>query len=355
MASNSSKNHALPPGRRRVECTHPKCGKYGHFTSQCWVAHPKLRPRGKANVDKCGTGRGWDAPSDKSNEVANENPSWLDDWTEMSDALAPRSSSCAHGLSPLFKFPQEIQAKIYEHVYEEKHGVRVRMSLQAASRWESCYYDGTMGGSEVVVRGYDYGGLALVCKKVRKDSQHAREQAFNGRMRIVWDEDNYGLAFTKICGPGWEHLRNRVTELAISGLTGRTTGDLFDTVWGMIPTHFPRVTEINIQYNIYRYRLADADNPYLLTSDWLRINDESYPEEFDAGRRDSDFTNPTGVLNVRNLVHSMEQASRPCTIFLKITKNWLKHRQCCDFQQSIKFLVMADRLEAVERVFGRSL
>ncbi len=88
--------------RRSIKCTFPPCGKYGHYTSQCWKAHPELR------LQSLGPRYG---------QARTQQP--LDTWSEVAAALPPPPP-------PPFRFlnlPPEIQNKIYQAVYAEKYGL----------------------------------------------------------------------------------------------------------------------------------------------------------------------------------------------------------------------------------------
>ncbi|KAH0832587.1 hypothetical protein FOPE_01190 [Fonsecaea pedrosoi] len=349
MTPRTPRKHRSYPHQRPIRCTHPQCGKYGHTTSQCWVAHPKLRPYGATNRGSCGgLGRGWDDLPSEANDVAYGTPSWDDDWSGDRGASSPRSQSPLYAPFPFLKLPQELQDKVYKFVYEEQHGVVVFMSPRMES-FEGVQYYEAGPTSEIVVQGHDYGGLGLVCKKMRADSRKAQRRSFNGRMRVVWDEENYDRAFSKICAPTWSSLRYRITELDISGLSSRTVDSGFDTVRRMILMYFPCLSQINICYNAYRYKFVERDNPYLLTPEWLRVNEETYPNAFAAGEMDNEFAYPADVLGVYELVRLTQLAPQPCTIFLNTNVRWLNGRGCREFSQHVKFLVTADQLEAVER------
>ncbi|KIX99980.1 uncharacterized protein Z520_04618 [Fonsecaea multimorphosa CBS 102226] len=339
--SNSKKN---PPGhgRRRIKCTHPKCGSYGHFTSQCWVANPKLRPWGKPSR---GTDGAWDLPADESNQVPNENLNPMHNWEAVSNTLPGQTSSPPYIPFPLFQLPQEIQDKIYEHVYDEKHGVRVFMSEIVGTRWGLEYL--AKGGSEVVVRGYDYESVAYVSKKVREDSHRTRQKSFNGRMTIFWDKEYEADAFKKVCGPKFAAIRNRIMALSLCGLSHRSVGHGFDAVWRMLPAFFPRVNNIMIYYDAYRYIVPDP-SPRIRDDGWL-----GNKELFDAGEMDSEFTWTGRILEMDSLVRYMADAAHPCKIHLNTAIHWFNDtfNRIIVLSQYVKFRPTMDGLDVVERVW----
>ncbi|OAP59245.1 hypothetical protein AYL99_06543 [Fonsecaea erecta] len=171
------------------------------------------------------------------------------------------------------ELPQKIQEKFYEYVYGEKQSRRVFMvESTALNRGYYRPYNGT----KLVVRGYDYEILAQVSKKVRADSHKARQRSFNGQMTIFWGKDWDSTPYKKICEPRWELLRGRITKLVIYNVSGRNVESDFPEVWKRIPTCFPRVAEIRVHCNAYRYIIDSGSRPWILPIPLAIIFDEAF-------------------------------------------------------------------------------
>ncbi|KIW94098.1 uncharacterized protein Z519_05414 [Cladophialophora bantiana CBS 173.52] len=357
VPTNSNNN---PPTRHRpIKCTYRACGKYGHFTSQCWVAHPHLRPGEVANRGRRGKradkgGRevpAWCGELTQGNFKWSEDPNLKfilpsgNDWHSKADD--PWDAPWRIDPFPFLRLPQELQDKVYEYVYEKKHGVRVDISgpLQASivqlEELEN-------RPPELLVYGHDYPCLAQVSRKIREDSRHARKHALNGRMTIFWDRHYKDFAFRKILAPMWTRLRNQITEISFHGFNGRSvhSSDELHKLWMLIPVHFPHVSVINFRYQAYRY----IDDGGFGVLGWTTYHTTRRAEEFAAGQMDGDFSYPGTMLSLDNLFQYMDGASHPCSIFLKTSIEWLNENRSRADYHSIKFLVTLPGLEVVERI-----
>ncbi|KAJ9610271.1 hypothetical protein H2200_005048 [Cladophialophora chaetospira] len=266
-------------------------------------------------------------------------------------ALPPRTASPPVIPFRFFDLPQEIQDKVYEIIYAEKHGVSVHISgpLQDRGRGRRGY------GKEVEVEklhingGY-YGddGLKRACKKMRNDSFPARKAVFNKKMSVGWDEDYRGQAFEELRAEKYAKLRSEITHLSIGEFSGRTCGELPSVFWDDIHTLFPQVKTIKASYGMYRRQHVDRDFDDE-TSEWRRIMADDYDDAFRAGDMDDEFDFPAERLQLLSLARTLEEAAHGCTVFLTTSVTWTDNRYHAVHWQHIKFLVTADGVEGIER------
>ncbi|OAP54164.1 hypothetical protein AYL99_11699 [Fonsecaea erecta] len=237
--------------------------------------------------------------------------------------------------------PQEIQDKVYEHVYEEKRSVQVSMHTYTVTNWS---HFRPSNRAELVVRGYPYDddSLARVSKKLRADSRTAHQQSFNGEMKIYWDHEWASTPFNLICGPRWALLRNRVLKLVICNLSGRNVRNDFPAIWRWIPTYFPRVIKIKVHYDAWR----------LWTVPTRLIFHEAFIGQFHSGEMDQDFVDSSEALGLHVLASAMEETPHLCTISLTTALHWHSPDQRHELSLYTKFYITTQGVsEPVSRLW----
>ncbi|ETI25634.1 hypothetical protein G647_02408 [Cladophialophora carrionii CBS 160.54] len=281
---------------RRIKCTYPSCRKYGHFTSQCWVAQPELRPADGVHRRICYRCL---APGQRPGRSAHATPINSD---ATSALLAQTERTPSHS-RPAFRFldlPQEIQHMIYAHAYADGYRITVRMldiptrsigrmsEADCATRSIGCMTEADCS-TKCICKGkgecevgcpatpfqlwilhylsprLEYSttradeiecNLAFVSKKLRRESRLAREHAFDGTLTVAWDPYATSMALKTICGSDeWASLRAQITDLRLVGLSRRSIrGSLKRAFWRDLPFPgaFPNVNAINLWYDVVR-------------------------------------------------------------------------------------------------------
>ncbi|OAP54162.1 hypothetical protein AYL99_11697 [Fonsecaea erecta] len=340
MASDGSENHSSTSRQPHIDSP-PR--------SYCWVGSPDLRPlQTISSRDEGGPSQEWDPLPDPANE-ATDGTRGQNGW-EADMPYAFSSTPCPSTVSP-FRFlelPQEIQKLVYNHVYEEKQPIRVFMVRPTAPNGR---YHRLYDNDGLSIRGYDYETLAQVSKKVREDSREARQESFDGEMKVFWDKGCDSTPFNKICEPRWALLRDRITKLVVDNVSSGEAGNNFFEVLRGTPIFFPRVAEIRVHYNTDRYLTGSGIRPGTSFTPFT-IFDEAYKRRFDTGKMDGQFRYPSARLGLPGLARVMEEASRPCTISLQTTIHWQTFAGELIHSLHVKFPVTTQGLsEAVERIW----
>ncbi|KIV87134.1 hypothetical protein PV11_02702 [Exophiala sideris] len=337
---NSTSGEALRSNRQRPKCTHPSCGKFGHYVDNCWKAHPELRPRqawgrGRGRRGRGGLNQQGTRSAFGGTQAVNEWPVEPGDWS-VSPSTPPFR---------LFDLPQEIQNKIYKHLYAEKYRASV---LVADNRDYVREYRQHGLRKKFYFNTTNY-SVELACKKLRNDTHLLRKDAFNGHVQIKYHESYDWEALEKLCSGSFVWLRTRVTCIEMAGLNGRSIGgNLFDaSTWEQLELlkHFPQVRTIEIYYDITKYNYRDE----METTEWKRLQEPGSEQAFLNGWRDNEFMYPATRLGVHGLMGYMELNSHECTIYMNVHVQWMSDRYYRVYEESVKFLVTSDGMEAVER------
>ncbi|KAI1615521.1 hypothetical protein EDD36DRAFT_417024 [Exophiala viscosa] len=190
----------------RVRCSHPGCGRYGHTSDRCWIAHPELRPE---NVRHAGekAGRGH----------------VLGDQTAKDVSPTP------------FRFlalPSEIQNRIFEEVYKQGHVLTIKKLMPPF-------------GPTTLYHHMNLPKLHLASKKVYEDSSFAWETASNGHHLRV----DFWLIHDIYPTPNNDHLRSKITKMTFFGYSLRDMHCTnFERIeWDNIETAFPNLEEIHVE------------------------------------------------------------------------------------------------------------
>ena len=152
-------------------------------------------------------------------------------------------------LSRFLELPQELQDKIYGHVYEEGYGIDAFMSDDFRTSTQPKYVSDEewkmMRAPDLVLSSDELSGLEDVSKKVRADSCAARELGFNGHLNVGWDKSACFQALNALLKDSFKKLRARTTVLDLSNHT------IFCRMKKM-PTLFPILTKIHFSWDANR-------------------------------------------------------------------------------------------------------
>lgn len=310
--SNNTRGRNQGRRSRRVKCTYPGCGKFGHFTSQCWLAHPELRP-------PWGTARNRGRRRLRNTEILTNSTS------------RPRTPS-----PPPFRLLdllQQVQDKIYSMIYEKDLVVVMKCdnrkqhkSRMTEEDWERV--GGRFPLGVMFSRGSSDGGLPFVSKKVHNDARLARLRDFNGHLAVYFDERHVPEAFEKICEDKFQSLRERVTTLGFNQLSSRTTSAAFSSeFWESMVPLFPQVKEIRLHYEVFRYVNRDRESD-VETLQWQQIRSQGYDAAFAEGRLDHKFAYPADILMAHDLAKCMDRVGRDCRIYMTTSATWQDNRYC---------------------------
>ncbi len=319
---------------RRTKCNHPGCGKKGHSTSQCWNAHPELRPQASSSRG-AREGRGiinntWNTTNKHTWNALNH-----DTWDTI-ERPCTEPSSLPHVPFRFHDLPQELQYQIYEHVYAERYDLEVFMHRSFDK------YDNPEGDSLSVHFTSLHGAtdLSAVSRRVCVDSHAARMGAFTGHMRLVYDNSHRSQAFDELCLEKWAPLRARVTDLEILKCTERTIGAVNDNDWDDMPARFPQLKSLHFVYGgmAHQFEGTHSDNQ---TYEWSNMCQARHDDAFRAGRYDRVFQLPVERLKLHHLAWAMELAGRSCEIFLTHRVDWLNNRYCSVRHQVSSFVLRA--------------
>ncbi|KAI1614753.1 hypothetical protein EDD37DRAFT_681251 [Exophiala viscosa] len=325
--------------RQRPKCTYPSCGKFGHLESNCWKAHPELRPRQAWGRGRGRHGRGGFGQHGTTSAI--EGPQAENEWTVEHTgnwSVTPPTPTFR-----LFDLPQEIQDRIYKHLYVEKYGASVY--IVDNSNYARDYRQHGLQ-KYFVFRTTSY-SVELACKKLRDDTHLLRKDAFNGHLHVDFHEDYGWQAMERLCSESFAWLQIRVTDLKMAGFSGRAiSGRVFDaSTWEQdldLLKHFPEVTTIEIKYDITKYKYqADMDD--IETDEWRRLQEPGADQAFLDGTRDNEFSYPASMLGIWDLRAYMKQKSHECAIYMSVHVQWMSDRYYRIYEEVSTFLAQFEQ------------
>ncbi|KAI1615520.1 hypothetical protein EDD36DRAFT_190991 [Exophiala viscosa] len=290
---------------RQLKCGHSSCGKHGHSTDQCWVAHPDLRPH-KGDKEGGRLVRG-----------------------HTSGQHTAKASS-----STPFRFldlPAEIRYRIYEAVHGHGHALIFKKHGLYPTEWHEGWKD--------------MSNLYFVSKKVYAETAFIREttNAFNGHMRV--EIRPFGVNLYANDGA----LVREVTKMTFFGYNSynmfATTFDRRE--WNEIGW-FPNVKEIHVEWSMLQYKYkTGSNNTY--SKGWRHLWQPGTMKAFYAGEQDYDLSwyTPFERLKLNHLLWLLKVRRYHCKLFVTIMQPWLDNDRKPVFIKEIKYSIGRGGLKSV--------
>lgn len=269
-------------GRRQQRCGYHTCGKLGHATSRCWLAHPELRSQ----------------PHESSRQD-RQSPQRSEESRMASQQFVPFK---------LLDLPSEVRNLIYEAVYGGAYDITATMPI-SPQRTEN-------GRFRLITT---QPRLHLVSRDIYQDTSLARgKSVFNGHLRCQYgpipplnSEIKYGL------------LRSLVNKITFFGCDSRIMNGVSfpHHYWLGIEGAFPNLQEIHLEWTQTKHRYA-RHSRMGYSDGWTNLQREEILQFFFQGRFDPEFTRPVERLKVPFLVRTMRRTSN-INVFVTSTLQWL--------------------------------
>ncbi|KAJ9606293.1 hypothetical protein H2200_009254 [Cladophialophora chaetospira] len=262
----------------------------------------------------------------------------------------PVSSSSAP--ARLLDLPQELQDKIYRHLYKEKYNIKAHVRDKEHSELPS---DST-APNILVLHGLPSPNLEFACRKAYQDTADLRKNAFSGHLHIPCDVatavHTRGInTLTVLARPRFAWLRARVLEIELTGFDGKSGMSwLWPEMWDGILHGMTRLQSINVDYTLER-QVYYPEDPIRTAWEWGRITQPGYDDLFAAGKKDREFTYMAVQSQVGQFADGIRNMAPNFAVYTTVRKRWLNNENLCVREQGMKFF--AYLLDEDEHPFDR--